>query len=125
MTIKYTEKERLAIDQLLDLARDLLTGGHVPEPLLSPVVNFLTTGDIGCDMTYHPYSHWAHHKECPAYKFIRALWLVSPFIQGSGLDLHNLSTNDREIELIRGLMRVHAMKANTHNTDDETSPSDH
>lgn len=122
---RYTEKEQIAIDQLLDLARDLLTGGHVPEPLLTPVVNFLTTGDIGLDETYHPYSQWAENRACPAHKFIRALWLVSPFIQGRGLDPHNLPHTDREIEIIRGLMRARNMKKNTPNADDETPTPDH
>lgn len=127
MTPRYTKKEQLAIDRLLDLARDLLTGGYVPEPLLPPVVNFLATGDIGWDEMYLPYSQWADHKEGPAYKFIRALWLLSPFIPGRSLDPHNLPTTDREVEKIRGLMRASTMKNNTHdnNDKDETHTPDH
>lgn len=119
---RYTTHEQIVIDRLLDLARELLTGGYVPDHLRPPIVDFLATGCIGYYVTYKPYQEiWRGSRKCPASQFLRVLWLVASYHMGGSLDNNYVRNNEQETYIIRSLMK----SADNQNTQHETTASDH
>lgn len=121
----YTTHEQIEIDRLLDLARDLLKGGYVPDYLVPTVVNFLATGDLGYFEDYDRYAaDWDMNLNDPAIQFVRALWLLAPYTPREPSERVYVEGNAEVVREIRKLMQAHDLNK-PNNDNNETSPSDH
>lgn len=125
----YTTHEQIEIDRLLDLARDLLTGGYVPDHLVPPVVHFLATGDIGYFDDYDQCEvEWNTNRKDPAIQFVRALWLLAPVDSGYTIEQRYVDGNAKTVRTIRELMEAHDQQkkqTQPQHYNDETSPPDY